>query len=99
MGSISYAVAAYFYGVLAEKLSPDALMPCYMLGTVVCIVCVLLMPDPYAGMDAAGLRAGRARTSYRQMLTGNPALLFFLLAVLMNGIGYTASYTFILRIV
>ena len=99
MGSISYAVAAYVYGVLAEKYTPDILTLCFMGGTVVCIVCVLLMPNPYAGMDRQQLMTGRVRTSYRQMLSGNAPLCFFLLAVLMNGIGNTASYTFIPRIV
>lgn len=99
VGSISYAAAAYIYGILAEKYTPDILLPCFMVGTVVCMICVMMMPNPYAGMDPEKLRAGRVKTSYRQMLSGNTALIVFLAALLLNGIGNTASYTFILRVV
>lgn len=99
VGSISYALAAYVYGLLAERYTPDILTPCFMVGVVVCIFFVLLMPNPYAGMDVEKLKSSRIRTSYRQMLSGNPALAFCLLAILLNGIGNNASYIFILRII
>lgn len=99
VGSFSYAVAAYVYGVLAEKYTPDILMPCYLIGTVVCIACVLAMPDPNAGKDMAAIRAAQHHTSYREMLAGNRMLIVLLLCTLMNGIGNMAGYTFILRVV
>lgn len=70
-----------------------------MAGTLVCILCVNLMPDPYAGKDVKALATARGRTTYRQMLQGNPTLLVFLGCILLNGIGNTASYTFIIRVV
>lgn len=99
VGSFCYAVSAYVYGKLAEAYTPDILMPCYLVGTAVCIGCVLMMPNPNAGKKAEELRTARRHTSYREMLTGNRTLVVLLVCTLLNGIGNMAGYTFILRVV
>ncbi len=98
VGSFCYAASAYAYGKLAEMFTPDVLMPCYMVGTAVCILCVMLMPDPNAGRPGVP-RPREERTTYREMLSGNRTLVVMLLCTLLNGIGNMAGYTFILRVV
>lgn len=99
VGSFCYAVSAYVYGLLVEAYSPDILMPCYLVGTVVCIGCVMLMPDPHAGMPVSAAKPQQRHTSYREMLTGNPTLIVLLLCTLLNNVGNMAGYTFTLRVV
>lgn len=99
VGSFAYAVSAYVYGLLVEAYSPDILMPCYLAGTAVCIVCVLLMPNPHAGLGLTALRKQQHHTSYREMLIGNPTLIVLLVCTLLNNVGNMAGYTFTLRVV
>lgn len=99
VGSFFYAVSAYVYGRLVETYSPDILMPAFIAGTVVCIGFVLLMPNPNKGKTREELHKDRKVTSYREMITKNPMLIVLLLCTLLNGIGNTAGYTFIVRVV
>ena len=99
VGSFCYAVSAYIYGRLVEAYNPDILLPSYIVGAAVCILCVLLMPNPNKGKSPQELRQNRHVTSYREMIVGNPTLVVMLVCTLMNGIGNMAGYTFILRVV
>ena len=99
VGSFCYAVSAYVYGKLIDAYSPDILMPCYLVGTVVCIACVMAMPNPNAGKTAAELHKEQHHTTYREMMTGNMTLVVLLACVMLNNIGNMAGYTFILRVV
>lgn len=99
VGSLCYAIAAFTYGKLVEAYSPDVLMLCYLVGTGICVITVLVMPDPYAGKGVPVARQETQHTSYKEMLLGNPTLLVLLICILLNGIGNQAGYAFILRVV
>lgn len=99
VGSFCYACSAYIYGRLVEKYNPDILIPSFIIGTAVCVICVLMMPNPNAGQTRSELQKEKHVTSYREMITGNRTLVVLLICTLMNGIGNMAGYTFILRVV
>ena len=99
-GSICYAALAWVYGILAEQYTPAILPKLYIAGTAVCILAVLLMPDPYKGMDMEQLTGGRTKaTSYRAMLQGNTPLMVFLGCVMLYAIGQAASFIFMIRVI
>lgn len=98
-GSLFYAIAAYVYGALVEKYNPDVLIIGSIVGTLVCIAFVMMMPEPHTGKEAREMMKDRHVTSYREMIMGNRPLVVLLACTLLNGIGNTASYTFIMRVV
>jgi len=95
VGSISYAIGAWIYGLL----DPDLLPMCFALGSLICIECVLMMPDPYHGRDLTRLRATGKSGSYAAMFKGNTALIVLLACVALNNAGVTAGLTFTVRVV
>ena len=97
--SLLYAIACWLFGMLAETYTPAILPRIYMLGTLVCILCVLLMPDPYRGLDLKAILGNTKTTTYRAMLTGNPTLVVFLSAVILYSVGQAAGFTFMIRVV
>lgn len=102
MGSISYAVLAFFGGIIIDKYSPDVLPYLFIFFAVSAVIAVLLMPDPYkltGNVRAMGGKKKTSSTSLKDMLLKNPVLMVFLIAVLVNSAGQVATNTFLIRII
>ena len=103
VGSLVYALGAYFLGLQIEKSSPAILMPTFLVVSAISIVIILLMPP----VDAVARRKTAVyvqeknsnRTTYRQMLFENRVLTLFLLASVILYFGQGPVMLFLIRIV
>lgn len=103
VGSLVYAVAAYFLGMQLEIHSPAILMPLFLIMAVVTIAVVLFMPNVHeVGHRMASLYVQEKhsdRTTYRQMLGQNRVLTLFLLASVTLYFGQGPVMLFLVRVV
>lgn len=102
VGSIAYATAAYVFGILVEKYTAGILIPIFLVGAFICTTAVLLMPNPYKGLDPAKYGAGVTtgeQVSYAQMLKTNRILVIYLICAVLLGAGQSAGFTFMIRVV
>nr|MCR5271738.1 MFS transporter [Lachnospiraceae bacterium] len=102
VGSISYAIAAYVFGIVIEKYTAKVLIPIFLVGAFVCMIAVLFMPNPYKDIDPAKYGAGKngdEQVSYAQMLKGNKLLVIYLICAVLLGAGQSAGFTFMIRVV
>jgi PPP family 3-phenylpropionic acid transporter len=105
IGSIAYAVLAFFGGQIVKRYSPAILPYLFILFAVIALAAILMMPDPFKliGENTAGNTQGSKKknssTSFKDMMLKNPILLIFALAVLVNSAGQVAVNTFLIRIV
>lgn len=103
IGSLVYATAAFTLGRLMETYSPDMLLPIYLVSAVVTMFILHLMP-PVPGTDGRSASPyvrdkNSMHTTYRDMLTRNRVLLFFLLAGILLNFGQAPSSLFLVRVV
>ncbi|MCR5467972.1 MAG: MFS transporter [Lachnospiraceae bacterium] len=102
VGSISYALAAYFLGIIVEKYTAKMLIPIFLVGAVICTVAVLFMPNPYKGLDPAKYGAGPGNdkdVSYIEMMKGNKLLVIYLICAVLLGAGQSSGFTFMIRVI
>lgn len=99
VGSVTYAILALVVGWVLEDHSPAIIMPLYMGFAVLAALMVNLMPLPPRPLLNTNVKATLHKVSYRQMLTGNPTLLLFFLAMCVCSLGTSPSYMFLIRIV
>lgn len=103
IGSLIYAVAAYFLGIQLEIHSPSILMPLFLIMAAITIVVVLFMPNVHeVGHRRASLYVQEKhseRTTYRQMLSQNRVLTLFLLASVILYFGQGPVMLFLVRVV
>lgn len=104
VGSIFYAVSAYFYGLAVERYSADILLRLYIVFAVLALLSVLAMPDPRALAHSLGVhpsepaRAG-STVSYLRMLRCNPTLVLYLAVLIISAIGQSTGNTFLIRVI
>lgn len=103
IGSIIYAIGAYILGLMLEKYSARILMPTFLIMMSLCICIVQLMPSLQklqARRSAIHVQEKYAhRTTYRQMLSGNKALILFLIASVILYFGQAPVMLFLVRVV
>jgi len=101
VGSITYAIAAFFYGRIVEKYTAGILVPIFLVGSLVCLAAVICMPNPYKNVDPAEYGAGssKEKISYAQMLKGNRALRIYLICAILLGAGQAGGFTFMIRVI
>lgn len=96
VGSIGYALSAYGLGYMIERYRPDILIPAYLVLTLVAVISIISMPNIDDSVSSSSVNK---TVSYITMLSKNPILVCFLLAVTICGIAQTAGTTFLIRII
>lgn len=103
IGSVFYAVSAYFYGLAVERYSAGVLLRLYIVFAVLAMVSVLTMADPDGLARSLGTHsdeAARGRSvSYLHMLLHNPTLVLYLVVLIVSAVGQAAGNTFLIRVI
>lgn len=103
IGSLIYAIAAYFLGIMLEKHSPSFLIPLFLILAAITIGVILMMPNVQeVGRRSASLYVQEKhsdRTTYGQMLKSNHVLVLFLLASVLLYFGQGPVMLFLIRVV
>lgn len=108
IGSIGYAVSAFFLGRFVASRPPDILLPIFIALATAAGLSVISMPNPdrmaarlpagSAAPAARGAQAAEPVPTYWQMLRGNPTLTVFLCACIVAAVGQSSGITFLIRI-
>lgn len=102
MGALSYALGAYFIGLLLESYPASILMPICLVLLCANFFFTLLLPLPLQDQDQGpipSLAQAQARTSFVQLLKKSKVLLVFLVSGVFMNAGSSNVALFLPRII
>ena len=98
-GSIGYALSAFFIGLAIEKMSPNILMPLFLVVIVIALIAVMRMPVADTLQQDQPVDSVLEKISYKKMLLENTTLRIFLVAIIFSGLSQTAIAIYLIRII
>ena len=103
VGSLCYALGSYAFGALAGKYTEGTIPVFYVISLVFCAIFVMTMPNPYRLADPVEYAKTHHMdvevTSYKEMILGNPLLMWTLICMMIYSIGQSAILTYTVRAV
>lgn len=98
LGSATYAFTCLLAGYMASSLGINSIFYFYIPIAIFQAVSLIMMPEDHLVPEVKET-VKEENVSYAEMLSKNKILAVFLIACIFNGIGMTASGTFLIRII
>lgn len=99
IGAGTYAFTCLIIGFILKETSAAIVMKIYVPLCVLLMLSFVFMKEDHIELSAAESTKEQNKSSYFTMLKNNPVMFWYIIACLLNGIGQSGCYTFLIRIV